>query len=37
MEQFIAVAGYAAVLPAVFLLLAVLFRRTPQPRSPQSD
>ena len=32
--QFIAVAGYAGVLPAVFLLLAMLFRRSRQPRSP---
>jgi hypothetical protein len=32
--QFIAVAGYAGVLPAVFLLLATLFRRSRQPRSP---
>lgn len=31
--QFIAVAGYAGVLPAVFLLLALLFRRC-RPRSP---
>ena len=29
--QFIAVAGYAVVLPVVFLLLALLFRRLPQP------
>ena len=35
--QFIAVAGYAAVLPVVFLFLAMLFRRSPQPRSPHSD
>jgi hypothetical protein len=33
--QFIAVAGYAGVLPAVFLLLAMLFRRSRQPaRAP---
>jgi hypothetical protein len=35
--QFIAVAGYVVVLPVVFLLLALLFRRLPQPsliRSP---
>jgi hypothetical protein len=35
--QFIAVAGYAGVLPAVFLLLAMLFRRSRQPRSPIGD
>jgi hypothetical protein len=35
--QFIAVTGYAGVLPAVFLLLAMLFRRSLQPRSPHSD
>jgi hypothetical protein len=35
--QFIAVAGYAGVLPAVFLLLAMLFRRSRQARSPHSD
>ena len=35
--QFIAVAGYAGVLPAVFLLLAMLFRRSRQPRAPHSD
>jgi hypothetical protein len=35
--QFVAVAGYVVVLPVVFLLLALLFRRSPQPsvmRSP---
>lgn len=35
--QFIAVAGYAGVLPVVFLLLAMLFRRSRLPRSPHSD
>jgi hypothetical protein len=35
--QFIAVAGYAGVLPAVFLLLAMLFRRSPEPRSAEND
>lgn len=35
--QFIAVAGYAGVLPAVFLLLAMLFHRAPLPRSPDGD
>jgi hypothetical protein len=35
--QFIAVLGYAGVLPVVCLLLAMLFRRCPQPRSPVSD
>jgi hypothetical protein len=34
--QFIAVAGYAGVLPAVFLLLAMLFRRARQPLSPHT-
>jgi hypothetical protein len=30
--QFIAIVGYAGVLPAVSLLLMILFRRTRQPR-----
>jgi hypothetical protein len=34
--QFIAVVGYASVLPAVCLLLVMLFRRSRQPRSPSA-